>query len=97
MEANAIYKIFKDKVPSSSTKPVTGHCLGAAAAIETYICCEILNGERNLPIHDFDGEYDENLPKIQLVCKNIPSDNVKTCMCTSFGFGGTNAVLIVGK
>lgn len=97
MEANAIYKIFKDKIPSSSTKPVTGHCLGAAAAIETYICCEILNGKRNLPIHDFDGEYDENLPKIQLVCKNIPSDNVKTCMCTSFGFGGTNAVLIVGK
>lgn len=97
MEANAIYKIFKDKVPSSSTKPVTGHCLGAAAAIETYICCEILNGKRNLPIHDFDGEYDTSLPKIKLVDKNTVSANIKTCMCTSFGFGGTNAVLIVGK
>lgn len=97
MEANAIYKVFKDKVPASSTKPQTGHCLGAAAAVETYICYEILKGKRNLPIHKFDGEYDENLPKIKLVDTNISPDNIKTCMCTSFGFGGTNAVIILGK
>lgn len=97
MEANAIYKVFGNKVPASSTKPITGHCLGAAAAVETYICYEILKGKRNLPIHNFDGEYDESLPKIQLVDKNISPANIKTCMCTSFGFGGTNAVLILGK
>ena len=34
MEANAIYKVFGNKVPASSTKPITGHCLGAAAAVE---------------------------------------------------------------
>ena len=97
MEANAIYKVFGNKVPASSTKPITGHCLGAAAAVETYICYEILKGKRNLPILNFDGEYDESLPKIQLVDKNISPANIKTCMCTSFGFGGTNAVLILGK
>lgn len=36
MEANAIYKVFGDNVPASSTKPFTGHCLGAAASIESF-------------------------------------------------------------
>lgn len=97
MEANAIYKIFQDKVPASSTKPLTGHCLGAAASVESFICYEILKGKRNLPIHEYDGEYDETLPKINLVDKNNVNTNVTNCMCTSFGFGGTNAVIILGK
>ena len=95
MEANAIYKVFGDKVPASSTKPLTGHCLGAAASIEAFICYQILKGERNLPIHKFDCEYDENLPKINLVNEKTPQKNIKTCMSTSFGFGGTNAVMIL--
>lgn len=95
METNAIYKVFGDKVPASSTKPLTGHCLGAAASIEAFICYQILKGERNLPIHKFDGEYDENLPKINLVNEKTPQKNIKTCMSTSFGFGGTNAVMIL--
>lgn len=97
MEANAIYKIFGDKIPASSTKPLTGHCLGAAASVEAYICFEILKGKRALPIHEYDGEYDETLPKINLVNKDTPQKNINTCMCTSFGFGGTNAVVILGK
>ena len=97
MEANAIYKIFGNKVPASTTKPLTGHCLGAAASVEAYICYEILKGKRALPIHEYDGEYDETLPKINLVNKDTPQKNINTCMCTSFGFGGTNAVVILGK
>lgn len=95
MEANAIYKVFGNKVPASSTKPLTGHCLGAAASIEAFICYQILKGERNLPIHKFDGEYDETLPKINLVTENTPQKDVKICLSTSFGFGGTNAVVIL--
>ena len=95
MEANAIYKVFGNKVPASSTKPLTGHCLGAAASIEAFICYQILKGERNLPIHKFDGEYDETLPKINLVTENTPQKEVKVCMSTSFGFGGTNAVVVL--
>ena len=95
MEANAIYKVFGDKVPASSTKPLTGHCLGSAASIEAFICYQILKGERNIPIHKFDGEYDETLPKINLVTKNTPQKDVKICLSTSFGFGGTNAVVIL--
>lgn len=97
MEANAIYKVFGDNVPASSTKPFTGHCLGAAASIEAFICYQILKGERNLPIHKYDNEYDENLPKINLVNSNTKNKKINTCMSTSFGFGGTNAVVIMGN
>lgn len=97
MEANAVYTIFKDKTPVSSTKPMTGHCLGAAASVETFICYEILKGKRDLPVHIFDGEYDETLPKINLVDENTRISPINICMCTSFGFGGTNAVIIIGK
>ncbi|CCX80069.1 beta-ketoacyl synthase [Clostridium sp. CAG:715] len=97
MEANAIYKVFGDNVPASSTKPFTGHCLGAAASIEAFICYQILKGKRNLPIHKYDNEYDENLPKINLVNSNTENKKINTCMSTSFGFGGTNAVVIIGN
>lgn len=97
MEANAIYKVYGDNVPASSTKPFTGHCLGAAASIEAFICYQILKGKRNLPIHKYDNEYDENLPKINLVNSNTENKKINTCMSTSFGFGGTNAVVIMGN
>ncbi len=97
MEANAIYKVFGDNVPASSTKPFTGHCLGAAASIEAFICYQILKGKRNLPIHKYDNEYDENLPKINLVNSNTENKKINICMSTSFGFGGTNAVVIMGN
>lgn len=97
MEANAIYKVFGDNAPASSTKPFTGHCLGAAASIEAFICYQILKGKRNLPIHKYDNEYDENLPKINLVNSNTENKKINTCMSTSFGFGGTNAVVIMGN
>ena len=97
MEANAIYKVFGDNVPASSTKPFTGHCLGAAASIEAFICYQILKGKRNLPIHKYDNVYDENLPKINLVNSNTENKKINICMSTSFGFGGTNAVVIMGN
>lgn len=99
MEANAIYKVFKNNTPASSTKPLTGHCLGASASIEIALCCEVLNQERLLP-HIYDNEYDENLPAIKLVKQAdcLTSDNkIKTVMCNAFGFGGTNAVIILSK
>ena len=96
MEGRAIYNVFKNTVPASSTKPLTGHCLGAAASIETALCCKLLdsNTKRVFP-HIYDGEYDSNIPQINLEreSKNI----VRSCLCTSFGFGGTNAVIILGR
>lgn len=96
MEANAVYKIFGKETPSSSTKPMTGHCLGASASIETALCCAVLEKNTLLP-HIYDGEYDQNLPEIKLVQKGEHSASIRYVMCNAFGFGGTNAVLILGK
>jgi len=98
MEAKAISAVFGDKVPVSSTKPITGHCLGAAAGIETALCCKLLDEfDGRLYPHIYDGEYDEGISKINLVLKNKIYNRCKICMCNSFGFGGTNAIMIMGK
>lgn len=98
MEANAIYEIFKDIVPSSSTKPYTGHCLGAAAGIETALCCKLIeNFNGRLFPNIFDGEFDDKLPPINLVKPNSTYKQCNICMCNSFGFGGSNAIMILGK
>ena len=98
MEARAIYNVFKDSVPASSTKPLTGHCLGAAASIETALCCKLLeSGGNKVYPHIYDGVYDDTLPKIKLADKTPLSKPVKTCLCTSFGFGGTNCAIVLRK
>ena len=98
MEANAIYTIFKDKVPVSSTKPLTGHCLGAAAGIETALCCKLIDDFRERLYPNMNGNtFDPSLPKIKLVRNGEEYKKCNICMCNSFGFGGTNAILILGK
>lgn len=95
MEANAVYKIFGCCTEASATKPETGHCLGAAASIETALCCRAIKNNKIIP-HVYDGEYDYTLPKINLVTK--PADKkINNVLCNAFGFGGTNAVMILGR
>lgn len=96
MEARAIFNVFGDRVPASSTKPLTGHCLGAAASIETALCCKLLEDGNSLYPHIYDNQYDETLPKIRLADKNIKKE-VKTCLSTSFGFGGTNCAIVLRR
>ena len=97
MEANAINNIFPN-TPVSSTKPMTGHCLGAAAGIELALCAKLIdNFEGYLYPHMYDNFFDESLPKINLVKKNKKYEKCNICMCTSFGFSGTNAIAIIGK
>lgn len=98
MEAKAVNDIFGEKVICSSTKPLTGHCLGASASIETALCCKIIEDKehRILP-HIYDGEYDTSLPKINLAQKDSQAEKLNICMSSSFGFGGTNSVIILGK
>ena len=98
MESKAIFTIFKDTVYTSSTKPLTGHCLGAAAIIETALCCKLLEkNDGKLYPHIYDNIYDENLPKIKLVPKNCTVPKITTCLNTSFGFGGTNTAMILRR
>lgn len=101
MEANAVYRIFKDTVPCSSTKSLTGHCLGAAAGIETALCLAFLDtdinpGKKLLP-HVYDGQYDRSLPQIRLVKPQETTPKASNVICNAFGFGGSNAVIILGR
>lgn len=101
MEANAVYRVFKDSVPCSSTKSLTGHCLGASAGVETALCIalidETINESKLLLPHCYDNCYDTSLPEIRLVKENETAPKIDIVMCNAFGFGGSNAVMILGK
>lgn len=97
MEAKAINAVFGDyKVPVSTTKPVTGHTLGAAGALEAAICYSSINNVE-LPQQVWDGEQDSELPELNIVKKGYKSDKkTKICLSNSFAFGGANACLVIG-
>jgi 3-oxoacyl-[acyl-carrier-protein] synthase-1 len=95
VEAQAIYAVFGDTVPVSSTKSFTGHTLGTASILEAVISCLVLEQNMNLPIQINDGEIDKNIKPIKLVTdKQKPK--VKTVLSNSFAFGGNNISLIFG-
>ena len=110
MESKAVAAIFgENSVPVSSTKAVTGHTLGAAAALEVAICWKALvenNGKkidnRNLPLQVWDGVKDDELPSLNIVDKNNSgktssvSKDFTVCLSNSFAFGGANACLALG-
>ena len=96
MEAKAIAEVFAGKVPSSTTKPVTGHTLGAAGALEAAICFLSL-GEKTLPVQVWNKEQDEEIPVLDIVSEPRTLETpVKICMSNSFAFGGANSSLILG-
>lgn len=100
MESVAVHEVFGNFTPSSSTKGLTGHTLGASGALEAAFCCLALsdkNGEHLLPVHRFDGFRDSALPEVHLVTYGESSHRLRTCMSNSFGFGGCNVSLVLEK
>lgn len=98
MEAGAVQRTLGLDVPCSSTKPLTGHTLGAAGAIEAAICWLALarNPDRRLPPHRWDGEADPALAPIRLARPGERSDApLRHVLSQSFAFGGSNAALIL--
>ena len=106
MEAKAVAEVFSDrKVSVGSTKPLTGHTLGAAGALEAAICYTALiqnagktEGDIVLPKHVWDGEYDPDLPLLSIAgaAGAEHKGRLKICMSNSFAFGGANASLVLG-
>ena len=95
MEAKAIARVFGNQVPVSSTKPLTGHTLGAASAIEAAICWHLLRYDLPLPTQINDGVVTGEM-SIQLA----PADTTFTkpvMLSNSFAFGGNNISLIIGR
>lgn len=97
MEAQAVARVFATGIPASSTKPLTGHLLGAAGATEVALCWLALQHGR-LPPHVWDGQWDETLPKLDLVPpgRSFARSKLRVCMSNSFAFGGNNASVMIG-
>lgn len=102
MESHAVHHIFGDATPCTSTKPLTGHTLGAAGALEAAIVWLITQRDHNpngrLPAHWFDGVYDDTLPRITLTHTNSHwQTGRRIAISSSFAFGGNNSVLVMGE
>ena len=102
MESQAVASLFPAGVPCSSTKPLTGHTLGAAGALEAAFCWLSLSAENPahaLPPHLWDGQPDPGLPALQWVtpADRLASIGPRYLMSNSFAFGGNNVSLIIGE
>jgi 3-oxoacyl-[acyl-carrier-protein] synthase II len=91
-EGKAIAELFQ-RVPTSSTKGMMGHSLGAAGAIEAVISLLALQNQVLPPNINFrQGDTDLDL---NIVANTAQAGRVETVLSNSFGFGGTNASVIL--
>lgn len=103
MEANAMAAIFPPHIPCSSTKGMTGHMLGATGGCEAGFLWLALhptyNPENRLPPHLWDSEADPDLPALRFVTADmrLAAKGPRAMLSNSFGFGGSNAALVLGQ
>lgn len=95
MESLAVASLFPDGVACSSTKPMSGHTLGAAGALEAAFCWLSLAHGR-VPPHVWDGQADPALPALQWAQAGDTLEKPRL-MSNSFAFGGNNVSLIIGE
>lgn len=101
MESGVIAALFGHEVAVSSTKPFTGHTLGAAAAVEAALCWLAMqddNPQGRLPPHLWDGAADPALPVLNLAAPGAALGRpLRYVLSSSFAFGGSNAALLLGR
>ena len=83
------------KIPISSTKGGTGHCLGASGAVEAIFCTLAIRTSslpptinQQQPDPDCDLDYIPNLPR---------HADIRVAVSNSFGFGGHNSTLVLRR
>ncbi|MDP2834461.1 MAG: beta-ketoacyl-[acyl-carrier-protein] synthase family protein [Pseudomonadota bacterium] len=99
MESRAMRRVFSADTPASSTKPLSGHTLGAAGATEIAFCWLALSDDNaRLPPHVWDGVADPALPPLHLVQtgERMRSEKPRVVMSNGYAFGGSNVSLIIG-
>ncbi|MGJ0429025.1 beta-ketoacyl-[acyl-carrier-protein] synthase family protein [Methylobacter sp.] len=100
MESAAVNAVFGPALAVSSSKGMTGHTLGAAAALELGFCWLLLTGgSENALIPNISGdEPDPELAPLHLVKKGERlGRRIETCQSNSFAFGGNNLSIVVGR
>ena len=98
IEVGAVKKVFGDhayKLSMSSTKSAIGHLLGAAGAVEAIFCVQALRD--NIAPPTLNLENPSEGCDIDLVANHAKKRKIDYAMSNSFGFGGTNACLILKK
>ena len=96
-ELVAVKDLFdKDKTCMSSTKSMTGHLLGAAGAIEAIFSVLAIRDNIVPPTINLDNPIDE-VGDFNLVPNKAQKRNVDVALSNSFGFGGTNATLVLKR
>lgn len=97
-ELNAIATVFggaKQTPPISSTKSMTGHSLGAVGTQELIYCLLMMNHEFIAPTINIQN-LDDAAKGFDIVTQTRPTA-LNSVMSNSFGFGGTNAALVIQK
>jgi 3-oxoacyl-[acyl-carrier-protein] synthase II len=99
-ESKAIRNVFGDhayNVPVSSTKSCLGHLLGASGAVELIICAKVITESTIPPTINLDNQDERCDLKMDFVPNQARRAHVNVTMSNSFGFGGHNACLVLGK
>ena len=95
-ELNAIKKLFSTDMPMiSSTKSMTGHSLGATGAHEAIYSIMMINENFIAPSINIDSVCDE--AKDINIVTSTKDIKIKNVLSNSFGFGGTNASLVISR
>lgn len=98
MESHAVARVFGANIPCGSTKPLTGHTLGAAGALEALFCyLTLVDGDGRLPRHLWDGEHDPALATLSALGAATIVRPPRFAMSNSFAFGGNNIALILER
>ena len=95
-ELEALRAVFGDQVPKlSATKAMSGHALGAAGVHEAIY--SLLMMEHGFIAPSINIEQDDELAAGLPIVKQYEEAELNTIMSNSFGFGGTNATLVLSK
>ena len=99
-ETKAILSVFGDHAYNlniSSTKSMTGHCLGAAGALEALACIMAVTKDVIPPTINHFTDDPELDPKLNFTFNKAQHKTVNAALSNTFGFGGHNASVIVKK
>jgi 3-oxoacyl-[acyl-carrier-protein] synthase II len=98
IELGAVERLLGEhaaKATMSSTKSSIGHLLGAAGAVEAIFCVLALRDQIAPPTINLDNPA--VTPKLDLAANKAVKRKIDVALSNSFGFGGTNASLVLGK
>ncbi|ANE54643.1 beta-ketoacyl-[acyl-carrier-protein] synthase family protein [Methylomonas sp. DH-1] len=101
MESRAVHAVFGSRTPASSSKGMSGHTLGAAAALELGFCWLLLQSQDpdgRLIANVSGDDIDPELPPLHWVTPGQTLGRpIRVCQSNSFAFGGSNVSIVAER